>query len=105
MHPKHNHLSALRPLDAAPARPFPGMDPLEEGGEVRMVPCSSADAEREAKDKYLVEARLAGVPYRDIRINGEYPEAESTLRGRFRTLTKPKNERVRKPEWMETDVS
>ncbi|EHK96479.1 hypothetical protein M7I_7808 [Glarea lozoyensis 74030] len=39
----------------------------------------------------------------DIRRKGKFTEAESTLRGRFRTLTKHKNARVRKPEWDEND--
>jgi len=42
--------------------------------------------------------------YREIRRAGGFKEAESTLRGRYRTLTKSKEERVRKPEWLEGDV-
>ena len=43
--------------------------------------------------------------YKDIRREGGFTEAESTLRGRYRTLTKDKAERVRKPEWEDNDVS
>ncbi|KAI0542200.1 hypothetical protein GGR58DRAFT_526283 [Xylaria digitata] len=73
-------------------------DPVEE------VPSSSADIEREAKNRFLVESKLAGMTYREIRRQGGFTEAESTLRGRFRTLTKNKEQRVRKPEWRDKDI-
>lgn len=60
---------------------------------------------RSAKDEFLIQKRRAGMSYKDIRLEGGYTEAESTLRGRFRTLTKPKSARVRKPEWSDKDVS
>lgn len=56
------------------------------------------------RDEFLVRAKLAGMAYKDIRRQGNFTEAESTLRGRFRTLTKAKTARVRKPEWCENDV-
>lgn len=59
---------------------------------------------RTPKDEYLVKQKLAGMSYKDIRRNGGFTEAESTLRGRFRTLTKNRSARVRKPEWSENDV-
>jgi hypothetical protein len=59
---------------------------------------------RESKDEFLVKSKLAGMSYRDIRRQGGFTEAESTLRGRFRTLTKDKAERVRRPTWDENDV-
>ncbi|KAI1393818.1 uncharacterized protein F4822DRAFT_26716 [Hypoxylon trugodes] len=59
---------------------------------------------RAAKDDFLVRSRMAGVTYREIRRKGNFSEAESTLRGRFRTLTKDKEARVRKPEWQENDI-
>ncbi|KAK7701685.1 hypothetical protein SLS64_010133 [Diaporthe eres] len=58
---------------------------------------------RSEKDEYLVQSKLAGMTYKEIRKNGGFTEAESTLRGRFRTLTKPKEARVRKPEFQEID--
>ncbi|TQS37349.1 hypothetical protein Golomagni_02181 [Golovinomyces magnicellulatus] len=58
-----------------------------------------------AKDSFLVQKRLSGMSYKDIKREGGYTEAESTLRGRFRTLTKPKSARVRKPEWSEKDIN
>ncbi|KAK0109892.1 hypothetical protein ONS95_002562 [Cadophora gregata] len=59
---------------------------------------------RESRDEFLVNSRLAGMSYKDIRRQGNFKEAESTLRGRFRTLTKDKTQRVRKPEWEDNDV-
>ena len=58
----------------------------------------------DAKDEFLVQAKRAGMPYREIRARGNFTEAESTLRGRFRALTKAKEYRVRKPEWQAHDV-
>lgn len=60
---------------------------------------------RSERDEYLVKSKLAGMTYKEIRKQGNFTEAESTLRGRFRTLTKPKEARVRKPEFQEIDVS
>lgn len=59
---------------------------------------------RDAKDDFLVRSKLAGMSYKEIRRQGKFTEAESTLRGRFRTLTKHKMARVRKPEWDDNDV-
>jgi len=66
-------------------------------------PCDKSN--RELMDKYLLEQKRAGLTYRDIKRFGGFTEAESTLRGRYRSLTKPKEDRVRKPEWKENDVS
>ncbi|OCK92355.1 uncharacterized protein K441DRAFT_614568, partial [Cenococcum geophilum 1.58] len=43
--------------------------------------------------------------YKEIRQKGGLQAAESTLRGRFRALTKARKDRVRKPVWTERDVS
>lgn len=59
---------------------------------------------RSNRDKYLLDMREKGFTYRDIKRQGRFHEAESTLRGRVRVLTKDKSERVRKPEWSENDV-
>lgn len=58
-----------------------------------------------ARDSFLIECKLRGMSYRDIKKLGGFEEAESTLRGRYRTLTKRKELRVRKPQWQEKDVS
>lgn len=60
---------------------------------------------REAQDEYLVKSKLSGMSYKEIKAKGQFKEAESTLRGRFRTLTKSKDQRVRKPQWQGRDVS
>ena len=60
---------------------------------------------REAKDEFLVKSKLSGMSYKDIKIAGQFSEAESTLRGRFRALTKPKDSRLRRPQWTGPDVS
>lgn len=66
---------------------------------------AKANAERAKKDEFLVQSKRAGMTYREIRRKGNFTEAESTLRGRYRTLTKDKNARVRKPEFLDNDVS
>jgi len=59
----------------------------------------------DSRDVFLVQSKLAGMSYKAIKEQGAFVEAESTLQGRFRTLTKHKEHRVRKPEWVEGDVS
>lgn len=63
------------------------------------------DADRETKDRFLVESRRNKISYKLIKTFGRFAEAESTLRGRFRTLTKKKEDRVRDPQWTPIDVS
>lgn len=59
---------------------------------------------RKARDQYLLDMREKGFTYREIKDSGDFEEAESTLRGRVRVLTKARSERVRKPEWTDRDV-
>ena len=56
-------------------------------------------------DSKLVAMRKQGQSYKTIKAKLGLDEAESTLRGRYRTLTLPKNERLRKPVWSEQAVS
>ena len=56
------------------------------------------------KNAFLVKSKAAGMSYREIREQGHFTEAESTLRGRFRNLTKDKSRRVRRPLWIAKDV-
>ena len=79
--------------------------PLRAGLGVGVPETLGPNATREAKDRFLVQHKVAGMTYKEIRIRGGFSEAESTLRGRFRTLTKSKEARVRKPDWAEIDVS
>ncbi|QSZ30486.1 hypothetical protein DSL72_000040 [Monilinia vaccinii-corymbosi] len=59
---------------------------------------------RSEQNKFLVSSRLHGLSYKEIRSKGGFSDAESTLRGRFRRLTKDKKDRVRKPEWTDIDL-
>jgi hypothetical protein len=59
----------------------------------------------DSRDAFLLECKRKGMSYREIKKIGHFEEAESTLRGRFRTLTKRKEQRVRKPQWQAKDVS
>ncbi|KAL7934971.1 hypothetical protein V8C35DRAFT_279437 [Trichoderma chlorosporum] len=65
---------------------------------------SEAGSERAAKDLFLVQSRHQGLSYKEIKRLGKFTEAESTLRGRYRTLTKDKKDRVRDPKWTEVDI-
>jgi len=58
-----------------------------------------------SKDDFLIRSKAAGLSYKEIKLKGRFQEAESTLRGRYRTLTKRKEQRVRRPEWQHQDVS
>ncbi|RAL68751.1 hypothetical protein DID88_007446 [Monilinia fructigena] len=59
---------------------------------------------RSEQDEFLVSSRRQGISYKQIRSKGKFSDAESTLRGRFRTLTKDKKDRVRKPKWTDNDL-
>ena len=59
---------------------------------------------RTERDDFLLRSKSVGMSYREIKAKGRFKEAESTLRGRFRTLTKSKDQRVRKPQWQDHDV-
>ncbi|KAL6867017.1 hypothetical protein J3F83DRAFT_766070 [Trichoderma novae-zelandiae] len=69
---------------------------------IQMSP--QAAAERAAKDRFLVQSRREGISYKDIKRLGNFTEAESTLRGRHRTLTKAKKDRQRDPKWTDLDI-
>ncbi|KAI2786075.1 hypothetical protein POX_h09842 [Penicillium oxalicum] len=70
------------------------------------VPGASASIHyTDTRNAMLIEWKKAGLSYKDIKRIGGFKEAESTLRGRFRTLTKAKEQRVRKPKWLKRDVS
>jgi len=59
---------------------------------------------RQDNNELLVRLRDQGVSYKEIKKRLNCPEAESTLRGRHRTLTKDKSQRVRKPVWTDNDI-
>ncbi|KAJ9500534.1 hypothetical protein H2202_003750 [Exophiala xenobiotica] len=57
-----------------------------------------------SKDDFLVRSKARGLSYKQIKELGKFEEAESTLRGRYRALTKPKEARLRKPEWGDREI-
>ncbi|KAF1959021.1 hypothetical protein CC80DRAFT_502902 [Byssothecium circinans] len=65
---------------------------------------TDAQSRRREEDRKLVKWKLEGLTYKDIREKLGSNAAESTLRGRYRALTKRKEERVRKPMWTEKDI-
>lgn len=58
-----------------------------------------------SQDANLIEGRRQGLTYKQIKERYNMHESESTLRGRHRSLTKPKEQRVRRPKWTPKDVS
>ncbi|KAK3953404.1 hypothetical protein QBC32DRAFT_397157 [Pseudoneurospora amorphoporcata] len=71
------------------------------------LPATATDHLKRARaeqDALLVRLRKQGKSYKQIAQIGRFTEAESTLRGRYRTLTKSREERVRKPEWTDKDL-
>jgi hypothetical protein len=95
-----------------PCRSDPWIDPHATPTQDRiqarfqMPRSASAQAQREHNDRMLLEGKKRGETYKEIKkkLIGENP-AESTLRGRYRSLTKARRDRVRKPVWTKTDVS
>ncbi|KEQ76622.1 hypothetical protein M436DRAFT_38329 [Aureobasidium namibiae CBS 147.97] len=73
-------------------------EPAEQAS--RYVP----EISRNTRDEYLQESRRRGLSYKEIKRRGGFTEAESTLRGRIRILSKPKEMRVRKPQWNRSDI-
>jgi hypothetical protein len=64
-----------------------------------------AQTQRKADDEILLQGKKNNLTYKEIRKNMHTKCAESTLRGRYRSLTKDRRDRVRKPVWQEKDVS
>lgn len=112
------------PLNEGPFRDIDGLPPTfptiapdseehDGGGVSHSAPKAkrrrSSERERETvlrerRDQYLLDRREEGYTYKDIKVMGNFSEAESTLRGRVRVLTKDRSERVRRPVWTESDV-
>lgn len=91
-------IKSKKPSCPRPA-PFSGLISLKDLD----IPADSA--KQEERDLFLVRAKSHGMAYSEIKRLGHFREAVSTLRGRFRTLTKTKEARVRQPQWSQTDVS
>lgn len=59
---------------------------------------------RDRENEILKEGKRNGLTYKEIRAMMGTDIAESTLRGRWRALSKNKKDRVRKPVWTVRDV-
>ncbi|UPX13898.1 uncharacterized protein EKO05_0004394 [Ascochyta rabiei] len=71
-----------------------------------MAPSTAGEkARRASDDEVLLQMKQDGYTYRDIRRALHRKVAESTLRGRYRSLTKPRKMRVRAPKWTEVDIT
>jgi hypothetical protein len=75
------------------------------GDSVRGPRALDAHAQRKADDEILLDGKRKGLTYKEIRRSMYSKCAESTLRGRYRSLTKARQDRVRKPVWRSKDVS
>ncbi|KAL2693657.1 hypothetical protein Neosp_000218 [[Neocosmospora] mangrovei] len=62
------------------------------------------DGSRASQDQYLLARRAEGYTYKEIKEAGGFSEAEPTLRGRWRTLTKDPEQRLRSPNWTYHDL-
>jgi len=84
--------------------PLPDLKPLRVAqGAIEPLVTKSTNT-RKDRDQFLLDMRGKGFTYKEIKESGEFTEAESTLRGRVRVLTKARFERVRKPEWTDRDI-
>ena len=83
--------------------------PTHNQPQVRFQTSTSAanlQAQRAYNDNLLIEGKKKGLTYKDIRKKWKgVPPKESTMRGRHRSLTKARKDRVRKPVWTANDVS
>lgn len=67
--------------------------------------CGYTEEERRTRDQYLLACRAEGMSYKEIKMAGNLPEAESTLRGRYRVLTKGVQVRSKRPKRLEREES
>jgi len=84
--------------------PFDYASPMNEMMSSQ-VPSPLPTEERRSRDELLIECRRANMSYKEIKEQYGFEQSISTLRGRYRNLTKQKHERLRKPSWTSTDVS
>ena len=107
--PRHPQTSAYHPSSYGPAgwngtRPLvPSQTQLQARFPIART--VDAQAERKADDEILLDGKKDGLTYKEIRKKLHVKCAESTLRGRYRSLTKARKDRVRKPVWRRIDVS
>ncbi|ROV88831.1 hypothetical protein VMCG_10161 [Cytospora schulzeri] len=98
-----NHHAEFASPSGAQATSSTGIQAPSSSSTAAEAAADDPTSGRSAQDDFLVNSRLSGMKYSQIRKLGNFKEAESTLRGRFRTLMKPKEARVRNPQWQEID--
>ena len=104
--PKSQHTYPLQSFDSSNAdynQPPPST--AQHDGQSEHVGIKANLHYSDKRNSFLIEFKRRGLSYKDIKRIGGFKEAESTLRGRYRTLTKTKDQRVRKPKWQDRDVS
>lgn len=114
--PTYQMETGLTSVDHTSSRPYTGvlgnsdvpvqdmpLQSVEPG--VSSTNCGEGSRRDTSRDLELLGLRAQGISYREIKQKYGFTEAESTLRGRYRTLTKSKDKRVRKPVWKDKDVS
>jgi hypothetical protein len=94
--------TSLSPSSLSPPTSSEGPSP-QKSSEDRGIEASLHYSDE--RNAFLIDCKRRGLSYKDIKRVGGFKEAESTLRGRYRTLTKSKDQRVRKPKWQDKDVS
>lgn len=111
VYPELYEVNNLAFMPATNADPPADMAPNPTDGthnpSLPTTPARSNDLGRRdnSRDQQLLDLKKSGLSYKEIKEQYHFPEAESTLRGRYRTLTKTREDRVRKPEWKPDDVS
>ncbi|KAJ5781075.1 hypothetical protein N7457_006235 [Penicillium paradoxum] len=98
--PNQNTANSLSPSSFTPSTEE-GTSPQQVGEGSGIEADPNYTNERNA---FLIDCKRRGLSYKAIKRVGGFKEAESTLRGRYRTLTKAKEQRVRKPQWRDKDV-
>lgn len=105
-HPQHPTQGALRQY--TPESLSQPDSPIQSQPQIQSRPPNILKATlhyTDSRNAFLIDCKRRGLSYKEIKRMGGFKEAESTLRGRFRTLTKSKEQRVRKPKWLQRDVS
>ncbi|GAO19695.1 hypothetical protein UVI_02061560 [Ustilaginoidea virens] len=73
-------------------------------GYHRSLTATDGPDSRKLEDRILLEARAQNMTYKEILDKYNFAVTESTLRGRYRAITKDSAERPRSPQWTESDV-
>ncbi|KAF2751964.1 hypothetical protein M011DRAFT_473257 [Sporormia fimetaria CBS 119925] len=79
--------------------------PVPQSSQREQVSAASTASRRKMEDQVLLEGKKKGLTYKEIKKQLGGNVAESTLRGRYRSLTKPRKDRVRKPVWTDRDIA